>query len=255
MNDPVITIRDISVSFDRHQVIRDVSLEMRSCETTCLLGTSGCGKTTTLRVIAGLQRFERGQAGMFGKDILPGAPEREIIDARRRMGVVFQNGALFDSMTIGQNIGFPLQYCKGMTNEAKIRDAVMEMLQHVELGDVAEMYPGELSGGMRKRVAIARALIHQPEVILLDEPTTGLDPVTARRIDALLFNLSEKFCVSMLVVTHDLVSALGIGDRLLLMESGRIVWRGSRNEWLSSSDEPVRQFASGLVSVRGKIVP
>lgn len=250
MSEAIISLHDVSVSFDGKKVLRNVSLEMHSGKTTCLLGTSGCGKTTTLRVIAGLQRFESGEATFFGRKIQSDTPEKTIIPLRRRLGVVFQNGALFDSMTVGQNIGFPLQYCKGIADTRKIKEAVSKMLEHVELGDVGEMFPSELSGGMRKRVAIARALVHEPEVLLLDEPTTGLDPVTARHIDALLYDLGHKFRVAVLVVTHDLVSALGIGDNLVLMESGEIAWQGSREEWLSSEAPSVKRFSSGLLSIR-----
>lgn len=255
MSEAIVSLRKVSVSFERKRVLHNVNLEMHSGETTCLLGTSGCGKTTTLRVIAGLQRFESGEATLFGEKILPETPEKNIVPLRRRLGVVFQNGALFDSMTVGQNIGFPLQYCKGITETERIESSVSQMLQHVELGDIGGMFPAELSGGMRKRVAIARALIHEPEVLLLDEPTTGLDPVTARHIDKLLYDLGHKFKVAVLVVTHDLVSALGIGDNLILMESGGITWEGSRQEWVSSRDRPVRRFARGLHSIREESHP
>jgi phospholipid/cholesterol/gamma-HCH transport system ATP-binding protein len=255
MSEAIVSLRKVSVSFERKRVLHNVNLEMQSGETTCLLGTSGCGKTTTLRVIAGLQRFESGEATLFGEKILPETPEKNIVPLRRRLGVVFQNGALFDSMTVGQNIGFPLQYCKGITETERIERSVSEMLQHVELGDIGGMFPAELSGGMRKRVAIARALIHEPEVLLLDEPTTGLDPVTARHIDKLLYDLGHKFKVAVLVVTHDLVSALGIGDNLILMESGGIAWEGSRQELVSSRDRPVRRFAWGLHSIREESHP
>ncbi|MFP4481288.1 MAG: ABC transporter ATP-binding protein [Thermovirgaceae bacterium] len=250
MDEAIISLRNVSVSFDRKLVLQNVTLEMHRGKTTCLLGSSGCGKTTTLRVIAGLQRFEGGEVSFFGRTIQSDTPENAIVPLRRKLGVVFQNGALFDSMTVGQNIGFPLQYCKGIADTQKIKETVSKMLKHVELGDVAEMFPAELSGGMRKRVAIARALVHEPEVILLDEPTTGLDPVTARHIDALLYDLGHKFSVAVLVVTHDLVSALGIGDNLVLMESGGIAWEGSREEWISSKNSSVRRFSSGLVSIR-----
>ncbi len=250
MSEAIISLHNVSVSFGPKKALKKVTLEMHRGKTTCLLGTSGCGKTTTLRVIAGLQRFESGEASFFGKEILSDTPEKAIIPLRRRLGVVFQNGALFDSMTVGQNIGFPLQYCRNITDMDRIEKTVSKMLEHVELGDVAGMFPSELSGGMRKRVGIARALVHEPEVLLLDEPTTGLDPVTARHIDELLYDLGHKFKVAVLVVTHDLVSALGIGDNLVLMESGEIAWQGSRDEWISSKAPPVRRFSSGLLSIR-----
>lgn len=246
----LMEMQNVSVGFGGKNVIHNVSLSLVSGEVTCLMGPSGCGKTTTLRLIAGLLKPQEGEIRLLGKTINMETEEDELIDIRRELGVVFQGGALFDSMSVGQNIAFPLKYCRNITDEEKISSMVLEILDHVELGDIREQYPAELSGGMRKRVAIARSLVHGPALLLLDEPTTGLDPITARHIDQLVLDLCRKFGFSVLVVTHDLVSALGIANHLLLMEEGEISWSGVSRDWSTSDHPGVRRFAEGMISVR-----
>jgi len=248
---PLMEMKNVSAGFGGKEVIHDVSMTLRSGEITCLMGPSGCGKTTTLRLVAGLLKPQKGEIQLLGKSINAETDEEELIDIRRELGVVFQGGALFDSMSVGQNIAFPLRYCRDISDEEKIDSMVIEMLDHVELGDVRDKFPAELSGGMRKRVAIARSLVHSPALLLLDEPTTGLDPITARHIDQLVLGLCNKFGFSVLVVTHDLVSALGIGSHLLLIEEGAIAWRGFSGEWATSDHPGVRRFAEGMISVHG----
>jgi len=247
----LMDMKTVSVGFSGKMVIRDVSMKLLSGEISCLMGPSGCGKTTTLRLIAGLLKPQEGEINLLGKTIDARTEEKELIDIRRELGVVFQGGALFDSMSVGQNIAFPLRYCRNIHDEVKISSMVLEILHHVELGDVRDKFPSELSGGMRKRVAIARSLVHSPSLLLLDEPTTGLDPTTARHIDQLIVDLCARFGFSVLVVTHDLVSALGIADRLLLMEEGKIAWSGVVSDWNSSEHSSVKRFAEGMISVRG----
>ncbi|HPE91577.1 MAG TPA: ATP-binding cassette domain-containing protein [Synergistales bacterium] len=247
--DPVMKMQGVSVSFDGKEVISDVEMTLLAGEITCLMGPSGCGKTTTLKVASGLLRPVKGSIELLGKTVGPETDETDLIGIRRELGVVFQGGALFDSMSVGQNIAFPLRYCRGIEDPVSISEMVLDMLDHVELGDVREKYPSELSGGMRKRVAIARSLVHSPSLLLLDEPTTGLDPTTARHIDQLVVELCGKFGFSVLVVTHDITSALGIGDSLLLMHEGRITWRGSPDDWARTDHPVVKKFAEGMVSV------
>jgi phospholipid/cholesterol/gamma-HCH transport system ATP-binding protein len=255
LSPPVVTLEEVSVFFGSKEALKSINLSLSMGEVKCILGPSGCGKTTTLRVIAGLQKIQKGRMKLFDSYVTPETEEKDLADFRKRLGVVFQGGALFDSLTVGQNIAFPLKYCRGIEDRAFIEKKVKEMLDHVELEDVRELYPSELSGGMRKRVAIARALVHEPEVLLLDEPTTGLDPLTARHIDALIVTLCRRFQVAVLVVTHDMVSALGIADRLVLMDDGRVVWRGTCDEWNKMDDPAVKRFAAGLISVRGGDLP
>lgn len=245
-------MQDVSVGFGGKKVILNINLTLMSGEVTCLMGPSGSGKTTTLRLVAGLLKPQEGEIRLLGKTINSDTDEDELIDIRRELGVVFQGGALFDSMSVGHNIAFPLRYCRNITEEETISSMVLDMLEYVELGDVRKKFPSELSGGMRKRVAIARALVHSPELLLLDEPTTGLDPITARHIDQLLLDLCRKFGFGVLVVTHDLISAMGIGHHLLLMEEGVISWRGSSRDWDKSDHPGVRRFAEGMISVQGR---
>jgi len=246
---PVLEMHGVSAAFDGREVISNVDMKLTGARITCLMGPSGCGKTTTLRLAAGLIKPTKGVIELLGKTIEPDTGEEDLIDIRRELGVVFQGGALFDSMSVGQNIAFPLKYCRGMEDQERISSMVLDMLDHVELGDVRDKFPSELSGGMKKRVAIARSLIHSPSLLLLDEPTTGLDPMTARHIDKLVLDLCDKFGFSVLVVTHDIVSALGISDRVLLMNEGKISWRGDPEEWSRSEHPVVRRFAEGMISV------
>lgn len=241
----------VYAAFDGREVISNVDMKLHAGKVTCLMGPSGCGKTTTLRLAAGLIKPAKGFIELLGKRIEPETEETDLIDIRRELGVVFQGGALFDSMSVGQNIAFPLKYCRGMEDPERISSMVLDMLDHVELGDVREKFPSELSGGMRKRVAIARSLVHSPSLLLLDEPTTGLDPMTARHIDQLVLDLCAKFGFSVLVVTHDIVSAMGIGDRLLLMNDGKISWSGEPEEWSRAEHPGVRRFAEGMLAVEG----
>ena len=201
-------MHDVSVGFGDKEIIHEISMPIMAGEVTCLMGPSGCGKTTTLRLVAGLIKPQKGEIRLMGKTINTETEEYELIDIRRELGVVFQGGALFDPMSVGQNIAFPLRYCRNIADEEKISSMVLDILNHVELGNVREQYPAELSGGMRKRVAIARSLVHNPSLLLLDEPTTGLDPITARHIDQLVLDLCGKFGFGVLVVTHDLISSL-----------------------------------------------
>lgn len=246
----LMKMQGVSVGFAGKKIIFNIDMTLMSGEVTCLMGPSGSGKTTTLRLVAGLLKPHEGEIRLLGKTINSETDEDELIDIRRELGVVFQGGALFDSMSVGQNIAFPLRYCRNITEEETISSMVLDMLEHVELGDVREKFPSELSGGMRKRVAIARALVHSPELLLLDEPTTGLDPITARHIDQLILDLCRKFGFGVLVVTHDLTSALGIGHHLLLMEEGVISWRGPSRDWSTSDHPGVRRFAEGMISVQ-----
>jgi len=247
--DPIMKMEGVSVSFDGREVIGAMEMTLSTGKVQCLIGPSGCGKTTALKLASGLLKPDKGRIELLGKVIGPETQEDELAEIRKELGVVFQGGALFDSLSVGQNIAFPLKYCRGIEDSEAISEMVLDMLEHVELGDVRDRYPAMLSGGMRKRVAIARSLVHSPSLLLLDEPTTGLDPVTARHIDQLVVDLCDEFGFTALVVTHDIVSALGIGDSLLLMHEGRITWRGAPSEWERSDHPMVKSFAQGMVSV------
>ncbi|HPT65631.1 MAG TPA: ATP-binding cassette domain-containing protein [Acetomicrobium sp.] len=249
MTEEVLRLEEVIKSFGDNVVLKNLSFSVKKGEIIALMGPSGCGKTTVLRLVLRLIEADEGRVWLYGRDITH-LPERDLIDIRRKVGIVFQGGALFDSMTVFENVAFPLRYCLGIKDEEKMRDMIAMMLESVELPGIEDLMPADLSGGMRKRVALARALVYNPSFLLLDEPTTGLDPQTARHIDRLVVNLSKKYNVSAMAVTHDVVSALGVADRILLMKDGRIAWLGTPEEWETATDPEVVSFLQGTKSIR-----
>lgn len=252
----LIRIRKMSKAFGEKHVLHDVDLDLGECEILGLLGPSGCGKTTVLRIVAGLTTSDSGSVVVLGRDLAQNSLDRDTRGILgKELGVVFQGGALFDSLTVEENLAFPLRYCLGQRNSPEVRQRVADALCAVELDGTGSLYPAELSGGMKKRAAIARALIYRPRVLLMDEPTTGLDPQTARNIDRLVHDLAKHARMSVLVVTHDLISALGICDRLSLIDEGHVVWTGTASEWEKTMDSAVLRFARGMVSIGKEVIP
>ncbi|HHZ05134.1 ATP-binding cassette domain-containing protein [Acetomicrobium hydrogeniformans] len=249
MEEYILRFEKVSKSFGDKEVLRNISFSVKKGEVVALMGPSGCGKTTVLRLILRLIEADEGEIHLYGRDITH-LSERELIDIRKKVGIVFQGGALFDSMTVFENVAFPLRYCLDIKDERVMREMVSSMLESVELPDTEDLMPADLSGGMRKRVALARALVYKPSFLLLDEPTTGLDPQTARHIDRLVADLSRRHNLSAMTVTHDVVSALGISNRIFLMKEGDIVWMGTSEEWEASSDPEVTSFLLGTKSIR-----
>jgi len=245
----VLSVENVEKKFGTNTVLRQIDLNLSTGEIVSLMGPSGCGKTTVLRMIVGLIAPDSGKIVLFDRELDEAEDDDSIIELKKRVGVVFQGGALFDSLSVAENVAFPLRYCLGLEDESEIELRVARALEQVELPGTGRLMPAELSGGMRKRIAIARALVHEPEILLLDEPTTGLDPQTARHIDRLITEIVNRYEIGILAVTHDLVTAIGISDTILLMDRGRISWRGSPDEWKDSHDENVRKFAEGLKPV------
>ncbi|MBL3572323.1 MAG: ATP-binding cassette domain-containing protein [Synergistaceae bacterium] len=250
MTQPLVEIDNLKKSFGEQTVLKGVDLVLEKGTILGLMGPSGCGKTTVLRVIAGLTVPDGGRVTVFGHNLLDDEDQESAEVLRRQMGVVFQGGALFDSLTVGENVAFPLRYCLGMTDRDEIVGEVERALAEVDLVGIESKYPSELSGGMRKRAAIARALVYRPALVLLDEPTTGLDPETARHIDRLVLSLARQLDLGVLVVTHDLTSAFGICDRIALLDEGRVAWCGLPSQWDSADHPTVRRFASGMLPIR-----
>ena len=218
----VLSVENVEKKFGTNTVLRQIDLNLSTGEIVSLMGPSGCGKTTVLRMIVGLIAPDSGKIVLFDRELDEAEDDDSIIELKKRVGVVFQGGALFDSLSVAENVAFPLRYCLGLEDESEIELRVARALEQVELPGTGRLMPAELSGGMRKRIAIARALVHEPEILLLDEPTTGLDPQTARHIDRLITEIVNRYEIGILAVTHDLVTAIGISDTILLMDRGRI---------------------------------
>jgi phospholipid/cholesterol/gamma-HCH transport system ATP-binding protein len=239
----VIAFRDIWKSFGDKPVLRGMSLEIQPGEVMCIIGTSGVGKSVTIKLLIGLLRADRGE--IRWNDVrLDQLDERAMIPIRKRIGMVFQNATLFDSLSLAENVALPLRKHKKMRMSAALEEA-RSRLDQVGMADFAHRFPAELSDGMRKRAAIARTLTLDPEVVLFDEPTTGLDPVSARRIDRLVRTLSDEVGVTSIVVSHDLTTIFGIADRIAFLYQGRVHLCGTPAEFRSSPDPVVQQFIQG----------
>jgi len=246
MDESIIEIRNLVKSFDGHQVLRGVNLGIRKGETVTILGGSGTGKSVLLRLITGLTKPDAGMI-MIGEKNIVLLKETELYPIRRRVGMLFQSGALFDSLTAGENVAYPLRAHLNLP-ESEVRHVVRDKLRLVGLEGVEDKMPSELSGGMKKRVALARAIAVDPEIVLYDEPTTGLDPGNTNRICHLISELQRLLGVTSVVVTHDLDSAYNVSDRLALLSKGRIAMMGTPEEFKTSPLEEVRGFASGVVA-------
>jgi phospholipid/cholesterol/gamma-HCH transport system ATP-binding protein len=245
---PVVELTDLRKRFDGNEVLRGVSLAVQRGETMVIMGGSGSGKTVTLRLIAGLIRPTSGTVRVFGERI-DNLGEEQLLPIRRRMGYVFQGAALFDSLTVHENVAYPLREHTSLA-EVEIRERVQHFLSLVGLGpDVLGLLPSELSGGMRKRVGIARALAQEPQMLLFDEPTAGLDPTNARMVGELIVQLRGGVCDTAVVVTHDLELAKTVADRIAILVEGRFAALGPREAVLVSDNPAVQAFLAGEVRV------
>lgn len=236
-------LQDVWKSFDERAVLEGLSLAAQPGEVTVLLGGSGCGKSTALRVLLGLETYDKGSVRLMGREVgeLGRADYKELM---LRVGMLFQFGALFDSMTVSENVGFALRNVRRMQDE-EIRHVVRENLLMVGLKDVEDLFPSQLSGGMRKRVALARAIAHQPDLLLVDEPTTGLDPIMADTINELIMQMNDRLGVTVLCITHDIGAAFKIANRIAVMYQGRVIAMGKPDEVRACEDPVVQQFVRG----------
>jgi phospholipid/cholesterol/gamma-HCH transport system ATP-binding protein len=238
MTEPAIDVRDVWKTFGGNQVLRGVSLQMFPGTTTVVLGASGSGKTVLMKHIMGLFKPDHGEVIVDGENI-SAMDRQELARFRTRMGMVFQNSALFDSLSVGENVAFPLREHTDLPDE-QIRKKVRDTLAVVELFGVEDKYPAELSGGMRKRVGLARAIVREPKIVLYDEPTTGLDPLTTESVDDMIIGAREKLNVTSVVISHDIGSAFHIGDHIAMLHNGKIVEEGPP-EKLRHTTEPHTQ--------------
>ncbi|MCU1338122.1 MAG: transporter ATP-binding protein [Bryobacterales bacterium] len=237
---PVISVRDVVVSYDARHVLDGISLDIFRGETMVLLGGSGSGKSTLLRQIIGLERPQSGQVVVNGVDLAKCTP-RELKKLRRSMGVAFQNAALFNSMSVEDNVALPLRE-HTLLAESTIRLMTWMKLAVVGLAEFGKLSPQELSGGMKKRAAVARALSLDPEILVFDEPSAGLDPIVAAELDELILGLKQAFNMTVVVVTHEMASAFRIADRMAMLYNGSLIAVGTREELERSSHPRIRQF-------------
>ena len=238
-----ISIRDLYKSFGSKVVLDGVSVDIAPAESLVIIGGSGTGKSVLLKHIIGLLRPDSGTVEVDGTTVGT-LGNREITEFRRKFGMAFQEGALFDSMTVWQNVAFPLQRLKKLSH-GELNDRVEECLQMVRLEGVSDKLPSQLSGGMRRRVGFARAVAHQPEILLFDEPTTGLDPVTTALIGEVILDLSNRLKTTTITITHDMESAFLIGDRIAMLNRGKIIAEAPPEEFKRLEDPRVQQFIHG----------
>lgn len=240
-NDPVVVIKNVHKSFKDHAVLKGASLHVYKGENLVVLGKSGSGKSVLIKCLVGLETPDEGELCVFGHDIAT-LNYKELNETRVRIGFLFQNSALYDSMTVRENLAFPLRrHKKNMTKEK--RDALIkEMLDNVGLPDVIDQMPSELSGGQNKRIGLARTLILRPELMLYDEPTTGLDTGTSKEISELIHSLQKKYNISSIMITHDMASARITADRIVMLKEGVVVAEGTYAELERSDDEWIKTF-------------
>ena len=240
-SDPVIAIEELRKSFGSQTVLDGISLNVRRGETLAVLGRSGTGKSVLLRIVIGLEKPDSGSVRIQGQNIV-GLALDQLGEIRKKMGFLFQHAALYDSLTVEQNVAFPLEHHRKQMSATDRGDRVEELLAEVGMeGDLKKM-PSDISGGMQKRVGLARALALEPDILLLDEPTAGLDPISSGEIDDLILKLQSERHVASIVVTHDLHSAETIADRLAILNDGRVVVAGSFAELKKSDIKFVQEF-------------
>jgi phospholipid/cholesterol/gamma-HCH transport system ATP-binding protein len=246
-----IRIRNLNKTFGPQHVLRGVDLDVERHKTNIIIGGSGQGKSVLMKHLMGLLKPDEGHIWVDGEDIVP-LGDVELGRVRRKFGMVFQYAALFDSMNVVENIAFPLLE-RYQLPKPEVLERVRDLLRRLDLGQVAgieEKFPAELSGGQRKRVGLARALIDRPEILLYDEPTTGLDPVATKNVDEMIRRTADDFGVTSVVISHDMASTFRIGDRIAMLHAGKIVATGTPQEMLSAAQPELREFieTSGLAA-------
>lgn len=241
--EPVIEIKDLNKSFGNNHVLKDFSVQLQKGENLAVLGKSGSGKSVLIKCIIGLIEPEKGSIRVFGNEVHE-LDQEKLDKLRARVGFLFQSNALYDSMTVRENLEFPLRkhWLKSELKENTVEQLVLEALRNVGLEHTIDMMPAELSGGMRKRIALARTLILKPEIILYDEPTTGLDPITAREISELIVEIQRKYQASSIIISHDMNCIKATSDRVIMLIDGRCYTDGTYDSLRRSEDQKVKDF-------------
>jgi phospholipid/cholesterol/gamma-HCH transport system ATP-binding protein len=237
----VIEIKGLQKGFDDHVVLKDINLNVQKGESVVVLGKSGQGKSVMIKCIVGMILPDKGSLKVFGNEVAE-MNEDALKETRTKIGFLFQSGALYDSMTVRENLSFALTRVLKITDEADIEKRSVEALAAVGLEEVIDKMPSDLSGGMRKRMALARTLIVNPEIILYDEPTTGLDTITSKEISTLMRDIQKKYKTSSIIITHDMQCARIAGDRIVVMNEGELIADGSYSELENGDNDFVKQF-------------
>jgi len=237
----VVEMVHLRKSFEDNHVLRDINLVLHKGENLVILGKSGTGKSVLIKCIVGLIDCDYGSLAVFGKDV-SGLSDRELIETRRKIGFLFQSAALYDSMSVRENLQFPLRRQKGSISKEQMNSLIKEALENVGLAKAIDKTPTELSGGMRKRLGLARTLILKPEIMLYDEPTTGLDPITSKEISKLILEVQHKYKTSSVIITHDMECARLTADRIVVIKDGMCDAEGTFDELKSSPDPWIRSF-------------
>ena len=240
MTSNAIEFAGVSKAFGKRAVLREVSFSIAAGSAFVLLGRSGTGKSVSLKLICGLLKADSGTIHVGGRDITK-LESNDLVETRKKMGFLFQSAALFDSISVGENVAFPLRR-NTTAPDAEIREKARGLLEKVGLGKEYDSLPGDLSGGMRKRAGLARALAVDPEILLVDEPSAGLDPITSREIDELLLAIKTDSKVTLVVVTHNIPSARSLADRLAFLDEGKLLQEGTAEELEQSEHQMIRDF-------------
>ena len=241
MKNAVIKIENLKIQFGTLEVLKDVSLELYEGENLVVLGKSGTGKSVLIKCIVRLLDANQGTINVQGQEIT-NLKSKELDSVREKIGFLFQSGALYDSMTVRQNLAFPLKRIKKGLTAAQIETKIIETLENVGLPNVIDKMPSELSGGMRKRISLARTIIIDPSIMLYDEPTTGLDPVTSDEISLLINDIKKKYRTSSIIITHDIECARAVADRIVMLHEGKVYKQGTLEDFEKSTDELVNSF-------------
>lgn len=238
---PIITIKNLKKSFGSNHILSGINLEIQEKTITTVVGQSGTGKTVLFRTIMQMIQADEGEIWYYDTE-LTSLPKQKMLEIRSKFGYSFQNAALFDSMSVGENIAFPLKEVVGLKNKQEIKKRVNRLLDWIELPGIAKMHPDELSGGMRKRVGIARSLAMDPEILFFDEPTTGLDPVLAETIHSLVQRVNQELGITCVLISHNIPGAFAISDHIAFLDKGYIVASGTPEKVSKSTHPLVKDF-------------
>jgi phospholipid/cholesterol/gamma-HCH transport system ATP-binding protein len=237
----VIAIRNLKKSFGAKEVLKDVSMELKKQENLVVLGKSGTGKSVLIKCIVRLLKADAGEIDVFGEEV-NSLDKKQMDDVRKKIGFLFQSAALYDSMTVRENLEFPLRRIKKDLSSQEITQKVEQALENVGLSEAIDKMPSELSGGMRKRIGLARTIIVDPDIILYDEPTTGLDPVTSNEISILINEIQQKYKTSSIIITHDMECVRTTADRIIMLREGEVYKEGTYKEFQKDDDEYISSF-------------